>query len=338
MGKGWPHIVGASLGIAGLLWILFIIDLDQLLNTLGNADPWYLIPLFLAIVAEQLVRAWKWRQLLFTLRPISTLRLFGAFMAGYFANFLVPLGVSPFVRSWLVARLDNLTMSAVLATTAIDRLIDGVLFLVFVVLVVVFAVYPDPDGNVHFGLIVGGIASFLLFSLLLLVLVRHRQNMEKDQGLMLRLIKYLPDRTANQTREILHGFGDGIVWPQAPWRRMAIVIATVLVKLIAASHLLWAGLAFGVLLNPIDYLFLLVFLGFLIVLSRLARIPGSFIIGGTFALVLLGVEEDTALAMVGAVYSASIISIIVVGAVTLWRNGISLAELRAHGGDRRVGA
>ena len=55
-------------------------------------------------------------------------------MAGYLANLLVPLGLSPFVRSWLVVRRENLSMSCVLATVAIDRMIDG-LVLAGVVLV-----------------------------------------------------------------------------------------------------------------------------------------------------------------------------------------------------------
>lgn len=322
------RFVGAILGIVGLVWVWFLIDLDRLLDILRNAKLYYLLPLFLSLSGEQLVRAWKWRQLLFTLRPIATLRLFGAFMAGYFANFVVPLGVSPFVRSWLIARLDNLTMSAVLATTAIDRLIDGVFFVGFVGLVVTFAVFSDPQDNMRYGLVIGGIGSLVLFPSLMLVLARHRYNMENERGLVLRLLTLLPDRAAARTRGILCAFADGIVLPRATWRRLGIVIATLVVKLIAASHLLWAGLAFGVLLNPIDYLFLMVFLGFIIVLSRIARIPGGFIVGGTFALGLLGVENTLAAAMVATVLLATNITIVSIGAVTLWRNGISLTGIK----------
>ena len=76
------------------------------------------------------------------------------------------------------------------------------------------------------------------------------------------------------------------------------MLASILIKLIAITHLLWAGLAFGVMLDPADYVFLVVFLGFLIILTRLARIPGGFFFGAIFALDLLGVAEEQALAMV----------------------------------------
>lgn len=45
------------------------------------------------------------------------------------------------------------------------------------------------------------------------------------------------------------------------------MLASAAIKLVAATHLLWAGLAIGVLLEPAQDLFMIVFLGFLI--SRL---------------------------------------------------------------------
>ena len=124
--------LGALVGLLLLGWVLWRVDLDRLRRVVAEAEIGYALLVPLALAAEQLVRGWKWRQLLYQIKPIHTLRLFGAIMAGYFANFLIPLGVSPIVRSWLVARLEALRMGAVLATAAIDRLVDGVIFTGFV--------------------------------------------------------------------------------------------------------------------------------------------------------------------------------------------------------------
>ena len=69
-------------------------------------------------------------------------------------------------------------------------------------------------------------------------------------------------------------------------------------KVIAATHFLWAGLAVGIVLAPFDYLFLMVFAGFALVLARFVRVHGGFIIGSGFALQLLGVPDEQALAMI----------------------------------------
>ena len=60
-------------------------DLDPaaFLRAVSTGDPAWLGVLAATILAEQLTRGWKWRQILFDLKPISTFRLFGAVMAGY---------------------------------------------------------------------------------------------------------------------------------------------------------------------------------------------------------------------------------------------------------------
>ena len=121
--REWWAISGAVVGILAVGWVLWRVDFERLGQIIVQAEIEYVLLVPLAIAIEQVVRGWKWRQLLYVFRPINTFRLFGAIMAGYFANFLIPLGISPIVRSWLVARLEGLRMGAVLATAAIDRLV-----------------------------------------------------------------------------------------------------------------------------------------------------------------------------------------------------------------------
>ena len=111
------------------------------------------------------------------------------------------------------------------------------------------------------------------------------------------------------------------------------MLASILVKLIAITHFLWAGLAFGVVLRPADYVFLVVFLGFLIILTRLARIPGGFFVGAIYALGLLGADGEEALAIVVVVQFSSVITVGVIGAFALWRNGIVMGDLRSVKGS-----
>ncbi len=329
--SGWAvwRWLGALVGLALLAWVLWRVDYGRLQDIIIQADVGLLLLVPLAIAVEQLVRAWKWRQLLHGIRPIGTLRLFGAIMAGYFANILIPLGVSPIVRSWLVARLEELRMGTVLATAAIDRLVDGVIFTGFVAFALGFAVFPDPGGDLRLALVVGGVGSLVLFSLLLFALAGWKKRTGHGDGWTARLSARLPDRLTGPIKGFLQSFTEGIVWPNESWRGAGIIVASIGIKLVAMTHFLWAGLAFGVVLRPAEYVFLLVFLGFLIVLTRLVRIPGGFIVGGVFALDLLGVAEEEGLAMVLLVHFASLMTISTLGAFALWRNGVAIADLRS---------
>ena len=327
--RSWWAVCGAAVGVLAVIWVLWRIDFERLRQVIVQAEIGFILFVPFAIAAEQVVRGWKWQQLLHGIKPINTIRLFGAIMAGYFANILIPLGVSPIVRSWLVARLEELRMGTVLATAAIDRLVDGIIFIGFVAFALGFAVFPDPGGDIRLALVVGGIGSLVLFSLLLFALARWKKRASHGDGWTARLGAHLPTRFAGPINGFLQSFNEGIVWPDEIWRGAGVIIASIGIKLIATTHFLWAGLAFGVVLRPAEYVFLLVFLGFLIILTRLVRIPGGFLVGGVFALDLLGVAEEQSLAMVLLVHFASLMTISTIGAFALWRNGVAIADLRS---------
>ncbi len=333
-GLSWLWLTAGTLvGALAVFWLLWRVDFSRLQETIGRADPGYIALVFIAVTLEQLVRGWKWRQLLYDLRPIATFRLFGAVMTGYFANLLAPVGVSPFVRSWMVARLESLKMSTVLATAAIERFVDGVVFSGFVAIALAFAGFSDPSGNIRLGLIVGGLGGLSLFALTLFSLFRYKQRLGEPDHWVLRLAGRLPSRFSHPIERVMQTFAKGIVWPREPSRGFGIVAASIVIKLIAITHYLWAGLAFGVLLSPADYVFLTVFLGFIIIITRFARVPGGMFLGNVFALNLLGVAEETGLAMVVLVHAASILSVSCVGIISLWRNGVTIGEMRTVRGD-----
>lgn len=83
-----------------LEWLMRGFDADQFRSILAGADLRLLVLVPLSILAEQLVRAWKWRQLLHPLRAVGAVRLFGTIMAGYLLAILIPFGFGTIAPSW----------------------------------------------------------------------------------------------------------------------------------------------------------------------------------------------------------------------------------------------
>ena len=324
----WLPWTGALIGIGMLAWLLRRFDVDRFIAVLAGADARFLMVTLLAIVAEQIVRAWKWRQLLYRLRPVGVWRLFGAIMGGYLLAFLIPFGLASIARAWLVARQEGIKTTTVLASVALDRLTDGVVFAALVPVALLAVAFPDPSGGIRAGLAWAGGGSFVFFALLLFALAAYRYGV-LDSGGLLRLADRLPARISGPARRLAAAFAEGIAWPREVWRGAGIIIASVVIKLFAATHFLWAGLAFGIVLQPTQYLFLIVFLGFLIILGHFIKLAGSFVIAAVFVLSLFGVAEEPAVAMALVVQAAGLLGVGVIGSFSLWRQGVAISDLRA---------
>jgi uncharacterized membrane protein YbhN (UPF0104 family) len=328
--RRWLPWLGALIGVAALVWVLRGFDLNRFRAVITSADLRFVLLVPAVVIVEQIVRGWKWRQLLWPLRSIGSVYLFGAVMAGYLLAIVVPFGFGAVARSWLVARRENLKFSTVLATVALDRLTDGIVFACLVPAAVLFVAFPDP-GGVRVGLIWGGAGSLVLFVALLAGLAVYRRQALDPGAWLTRLVDRVPFRLAMPTRRLAASFAEGIIWPREIWRGGAIVLASIVMKLLAASQFVGAGLAFGISLHPAEYLFLMVFLGFLVIFGHFARIAGGFIIGAVFALGLLGVPQEEGLAMSLIVQASNLLSVAGVGAFALWLQGISLADVRTDG-------
>jgi uncharacterized membrane protein YbhN (UPF0104 family) len=324
---GWIlPAIGTTLAVAALFWLYRDLDLERFLSAVTAAEPAWLFVLAGAILLEQLIRGWKWRQILFDVKAVSSTRLFGAILAGYGVAILIPLGVSPLVRSWLIARLEGLRWACVLMTSAIERFLDGIVFALFAALVATAGRIPDIEGDVRTGLAVAGGLNLILFSILLYALFAGRSPLSREDARISRGIDWLATKGGARLDGLRVAIRDGIVWPRDYRRQLGAILASVAMKAIAATHFLWAGLAIGVVLMPFDYLFLMVFAGFAMVLARFIRVPGGFVIGSGFALKLLGVPDEQALAMILFNHILTIVLMVGIGLPFLWGSGVNIRE------------
>ena len=315
-------LIGAGIGIVLLFLLYGDLDLDRLLDALASARPVWLAVLAAAILGEQLLRAWKWRQILFDRKPVTVRRLFGAIMAGYAAGALVPLGISPLVRSWLVARLEGLSVACVLVTAMIERFVDGVVFALFAFAAA--SVAPAAVAGLGRGLAMAGGINLVIFGGILWLLFRSRATLGWDASWPSRALDAIASRGGKPLAELRAGLREGIVWPRAALRQIGIVALSAAMKFAAASHLIWAGLALGIGLSLMDGILVMVIAGIAMILGRLIRVPGGFVIGAGFALNSIGTPDAAALAMILLVNVFSIVLTLTVGFGYLSRTGLDL--------------
>ena len=197
---------------------------------------------------------------------------------------------------------------------------------------------PQIGGNLELGLSIAGALNLVLFAGLLWLMFRFRAFFAREEPLICRLFDWVATRFRADGAALRASLCNGVVWPRGRLRRIAVILGAVASKIVSATHFLWAGLAVGIVLTPFDYLFLMVFAGFSMVLSRFVRIPGGFVIGSAFAFRLLNVPDEQALLMILFNHVMSIFLVVVIGLVILWQSGIDIrnVQTKMKSGDARV--
>ncbi len=323
-----PWLLGA-IGAGIFAWVLWRIDYAAFLAALANANLWFVALVPAAILFEQWVAAAKWKLLLATLGSARLSRVFAANMAAFLAGYAVPAVGSPVVRSWLVARCEGLKFTSVLASIAVDRAVDAVAFVSFALAAVLLVGLPPSGESLRTGVTAALAGAAVVLAVCVALLMAFRKGVRSGGPAVHRFVSRLPERWREQAGRILELLAEGVAWPRSATRASAIVLLGFCVKALAATHLLWAGLALGAPLGIPQYVLAMVLLGFVHVLARFVRIPGTFLLAATFLLELLGADRERALAMALIVQVSAIVSVTAMGSIALAWFGAELRELKA---------
>jgi uncharacterized protein (TIRG00374 family) len=123
--KWLPQILGYSLSVGCLVWVLHGYPINELIPTIRSLDwRWVLIGM-VADLAVYFAHGWRWKALLAPVARLKLWRTIQAIYIGLFANELLPLRPGEIIRIYLMAHWNDLRISLGFASWAVERLIDG---------------------------------------------------------------------------------------------------------------------------------------------------------------------------------------------------------------------
>src|SRR5579884_2409849 len=128
--------LGATTIVSLLLVILALrhVDFGALSRFLANANYLYIAAAAAMYFVDLAFRSVRWQVLLRSSAPVSWRRLYPVLAIGYMANNLLPARIGELSRVYLVRRREQISASTVLASVAIERVVDGVTVLTLLVL------------------------------------------------------------------------------------------------------------------------------------------------------------------------------------------------------------
>jgi uncharacterized protein (TIRG00374 family) len=118
-----------------LFYVFRNIQAKELYQALLRINSYYFTIATLIYIAGYLLRALRWRYIIAPIKQFSILFLFRILTLGFAANNVLPLRGGELVRSYKLGEEGGISITASLATVALERILDGCTFVIFLFLV-----------------------------------------------------------------------------------------------------------------------------------------------------------------------------------------------------------
>ena len=337
------HRIGTFLAfvVALALMVFFLrnVELARVANAIASARRDLLVLTLLLVAVGYLIRAIRWRHLLAPLGQVGLGNALRATVIGFAVTSILPGRVGEVLRPYVLARREQLSASAVLATVVVERILDLVALLVlFGVSVVVF----DPTFAVTDETLLGAlragawlVAAGAVVALAVACVAAGRPD--RVGRFVGRLaVPLLQERvsTALAAKAQLFATGLSVMRQPAP---LALAMGWSVVLWVTMAAGLWlVSVSFGIQMPPAGANVLLV----LVVLGVLVPTPGG--IGGyhaAYQVGAIGLYAATDEAAVGAgllSHALSFFPVVIVGIVLMAQEGLRLSGISDVVGSGRT--
>jgi len=329
-------VVGLAVTFFLLWWVTRGVDFSEVWYNIRQANMWLLFAAVFVATFGFFIRALRWKILLAPVKPDTSLRSrFAGVSIGFMANNILPARVGEFARAYAFSRLEPVSASAAFGSLVVERVLDGVVLLGFLVLPVMTPGFPSNGalsqgaGALALKSAVVMVGAFMVALLLMAIWPRSFVRAVE------RVAVFLPRTLARPIVGALEAFMDSIAILRNP---RLLLLGFVWTLGFWAWHgvSFWLGmLAFGIDTGFVSAIFTEAVVGFGVALPAAPGFFGTFHASAEFALSsVYGVDTAQSLAFAFGYHFGGWVPITVIGLYYAWKLGLSLGEL--GGAEERV--
>jgi uncharacterized protein (TIRG00374 family) len=317
-----PQVVGYLLSAGCLFWVLHGYPLGELIPSIRALD-WRWVMLGVALdLSVYVAHAQRWNTLLGPVVRLHLRRTVQAIYIGLFANEVLPLRTGELIRCYLLGHWNDLRLSLVFASAALERMFDG-FWMVIAFLITASVVKGIPTDLIILVQILGVL--LLLGAVAFGWILMHRQDAHAV---------FSESRWAATSRHIVEG-----LHLMGNKRTMTLTWLYSLLYLVLQIASVFALMkAYGLDLSIWVAAGVLSIVRFATVVPNAPGNVGLFQAACVLALGLFDVEKNDAKTFSFIMFFALTLPLLIGGAVATARSGLNLGELkdRAQKGIRGV--
>ena len=191
--KNWRFWLGVAISLLLIGAVLYNTNPAELAAALASANYWWLVPAVAVYFVGVWLRAWRWRYLLRPVKVLPVGLLFRTIVIGYTANDILPFRLGEVVRAVVLGERGGVSKAATLTTIVVERIMDGLTMVGFMVVASLFLPLDDVLQNTVrlSAVLMGGVVVVLY-----IVVISRRAA----DALLALVLRPLPSALAGKSR------------------------------------------------------------------------------------------------------------------------------------------
>jgi len=324
--KRWQFWLGLLISAVCLWWALRTLRLADMWAVVRQANYWWLVPSVAIYFVAVWARTWRWHYLLRPLKRVPLGQLFPVVVIGYMGNNVYPARAGEFVRAYVLKRNEQVSVSASLATVIVERIFDGIVMLMFVLVALPFA--PSLPDWLRQVVVWGSVAFFgALVIFLALASAPKRFAAVYNWG----VARCVPDRLRPGVGGLLDHFVEGLACLRSPLDLLMIFVTSIVIWLTETVKYWFVMHAFPGGGFPVSFFALMLMNGVVNLATTIPSAPGyvgTFDTPGIEILKVFGVDAAAAAGYTLVLHAALWFPITALGAWYLAREGLRWSDFQ----------
>jgi uncharacterized protein (TIRG00374 family) len=324
--KRWQFWLGVVISVIFVWLALRGLKLSNVWEAIQHANYLWIIPGVMVYFVAVWARTWRWHYLLRPLKRIPLGRLFPVVVIGYMGNNVYPARAGEVIRAYVLKRKEDVSVSASLATIIVERIFDGIVMLIFVLVALPLApVLPDWLRRV---VVLGSVAFFGALIVFLALASAPKRFAAVYNGMVAR---FVPARLRLAVVSILDRFVEGLACLRSPFDLLMVFVTSLVIWLTETVKYWFVMHAFPGHGFPVSFFALMLMNGVVNLATTIPSAPGyvgTFDTPGIEILKVFGVDPETAAGYTLVLHAALWLPITLLGVWYLAREGLRWSDFR----------
>jgi len=322
-------IIGFGISAICIVFAFYRVDFGELLASLSKADVLPLSVAVLLILLTQVIRSFRWKLLLASIKVTRVSNLLSATSIGAMADMILPARMGDILRASVIGNKEKFSKVSSLATIVTERVFDVLTILVIWLLVVVFYELPVPapasmDAIRTAGAIASAICLLVMGALLVL-----KTRLDSIIRLFNALFTFLPDRWRIRLSESMASFAFGLQAIRFNWHLGIILLYSLLLWTAFALSNLFVLRALHFNYHPATAYFILLFQVLGVTLPSSPGFIGTYHAAVVAGLSAFDISFEQALSVAIVMHAAFFFPFIAFGLLFLWKENMSFSHIRS---------